>query len=94
MEAFGEGFVIAQPGSPKLKHCLGVLVVVPEFLAPLDSLVELLDPGLDGTAGDRQPRAAVSGVVHPLLIVGQVGMFTAEQAPWVLRFVVGVELVG
>ena len=47
-------------------------VVVPELLTPFDAVVQLLDPRLHGTAGDRQSQSAVAGVVDPLAVVGQI----------------------
>lgn len=90
LQVLGEGFVIAQPGGAEVEHSLGVLVLIPEFLAPFDALVELLDPGLHRTAGNRQAAAAITRVVHAHLVVGEVAMLTTEHTPRVLRFVVGL----
>lgn len=90
LEVLGEGFVIAQVSGAEVEHSLGILVVIPELFAPFDALVELLDPGLHRTAGNRQASAAITRVVHTHLVVGEVAMLTTEHTPRVLRFVVGL----
>src|SRR3954449_8846779 len=45
---------------------------VPELLGPFDPAVELFDEGLHQARASRQPRAAITRIIHAGLIVGQV----------------------
>src|SRR4051812_43912147 len=81
--------VVAEPRGAQVEHALGVVVFVPELLAPFDSLVQLFHPGLNRTTGDRQPFATVTRVVHAPPVVVQIAPLAVQHAPRMLRFVGG-----
>ena len=67
-----ESFIFAEGGGFDGKDVVGSGRVVPEFLAPFDSVVHFLDQGFHQRARDRESLAAVVRVVHALAIVGQI----------------------
>ena len=68
----GELFLFAEGCGFDCEDVVGSVGVVPEFLAPFDSIVHLFDQRFHQRARHRQPLAAVVRVVHVLAIVGQV----------------------
>jgi hypothetical protein len=89
LEVLGESFVVADPGRSEAENRLPLSVVVPELLASLHTLVQLFHPRFDRAAGDRQARAAVTRVVHPFLILFQVATLSPQNAPGMLRLLLG-----
>ena len=64
--------VLAQLGSAKLEDRFRT-TLQPEFFAPLDATVDLLDRRFHRRAADRQAQATIFRVVHSLAVVGHVG---------------------
>ncbi len=93
-EVSNEGVLIAEPGGAEVEDRFGVAVIVPEFLAPLDSLTDHLYPGFHRAARDRQTGAAVRRVVHAASIVLEVAVFAVENAPGVIGLGLGVRWWG
>jgi len=93
-EVGDESFLIAEPCGAEVEDRFGIAVVVPEFLAALDSLTHHLDPGFHRAARDWQAVAAVLRVVHSASIVLEVAVFAVEDAPGVIGIGLGVQWWG
>ena len=82
-EVAGQALVIAQRGGSHLGNRFSTLGIVPEYLCPLDSIIDLLDSRLHPRRRHRQPFTAVLRVVHPRFVVLQVRDRLGKNRAWV-----------
>src|SRR5437016_311486 len=81
LQVLAQTVVLAEHRRTHLQNPLGPLRPVPELLRSLYPIVELFYQRFHGTAGDRQPKASITRVVHACLVVLQVRHRLAYHYP-------------